>query len=172
MDWVSDLIIILYSSLLSLLSFSESDILISYDTKGVVRMFSNQYGLSWLPVVDCDSLLNQKGDHYYIVGMTHDPNQMRSVCTCTCINVTSLPISSSPSPSTPLPLLLFLSLSLRVILCKGLVYPPVHPRPVMTTIPLTIPLCESNTEKTNIEVSLTAHLDEVVISLSLLRLSV
>ena len=122
-------------------------------------MFSNQYGLSWLPVVDCDSLLNQKGDHYYIVGMTHDPNQMRSVSTCTCIIiVTSFPLSSSPSPSTPLPLPPFLppphslSLSLRVILCKGLVYPPVHPRPVMTTIPLTVPLCEPNTEKTNIEV--------------------
>ena len=132
-------------------------------------MFSNQYGLSWLPVVDCDSLLNQKGDHYYIVGMTHDPNQMRSVSTCTCIIIvtsfllSSLSLPSSPSPSTPLPLLLYLSfpllpspslsLSLRVILCKGLVYPPVHPRPVMTTIPLTIPLCEPNTEKTNIEVS-------------------
>ena len=64
-------------------------------------MFSNQYGLSWLPVVDCDSLLNQKGDHYYIVGMTHDPNQMRSVCTCTCINVTSLPpLILSPSLSS------------------------------------------------------------------------
>ena len=117
MDWVSGLFIILYSSSLSLsLRFSESGIIISYDTKGVVRMFSNQYGLSWLPVVDCDSLLNQKGDHYYIVGMTHDPNQMRSVSTCTCIIiVTFLPPLLSPSLSPalplPLPLLLFLSYS-------------------------------------------------------------
>ena len=64
----------------------------------------------------------------------------------------SFSLYSSSSPTLPLFPSPSLSLSLRVILCKGLVYPPVHPRPVMTTIPLTIPLCEPNTEKTNIEV--------------------
>lgn len=60
-------------------SFSEENLPLSYDTKGVVRMFSEQYGLSWLPIVDCDSLLNQKGDHYFVIGMTHNPNEMRWV---------------------------------------------------------------------------------------------
>ena len=153
----------------SFFRFSECGIPISYDTKGVVRMFSNQYGLSWLPVVDCSSLLNQKGDHYFIVGMTHNPNEMRygyphNILYVECAHTFSLPLP--PLFSLPLSHLLSLlssfpplfslppslSLFIRVILCKGLDYPPVHPRPVMTTIPLTFPLCDPKTEKTNIEV--------------------
>ena len=41
---------------------------------------------------------------------------------------------------------------LRSILCKGLSYPPVHPKPVMSMLSLKLPLCELNTEKAEIEV--------------------
>ena len=41
----------------------------------------------------------------------------------------------------------------RVILCKGLDYPPVYPLPVMTTLPVSLPLCDPQTEKSEIEVS-------------------
>lgn len=41
----------------------------------------------------------------------------------------------------------------RVILCKGMDYPAVLPRPVMSTLPLTVPLCDPQSEKTRIEVS-------------------
>ena len=44
-------------------------------------------------------------------------------------------------------------LFLRVILCKGMDYPPVQPRPIMSTLPLFVPLCEPQTEKSNIEVT-------------------
>lgn len=41
----------------------------------------------------------------------------------------------------------------RGILCKGLEYPPVHPKPVMSSLALKLPLCEMNTEKAELEVS-------------------
>ena len=41
----------------------------------------------------------------------------------------------------------------RVVLCKGMNYPPVHPRPVMSNISLSIPLCDLQTEKSEVEVS-------------------
>lgn len=36
----------------------------------------------------------------------------------------------------------------RCILCKGSHYPPTTPRPIVSEIPLTIPLCEPESEKT------------------------
>jgi chromosome transmission fidelity protein 4 len=41
---------------------------------------------------------------------------------------------------------------IRCILCKGLTYPTTLPRPVATTLPLNIPVCEQSTEKGQLEV--------------------
>ena len=41
----------------------------------------------------------------------------------------------------------------RAILCKGLDYPPVQPKPVMNTLQLHLPLCDANTDKSSLEVS-------------------
>ena len=57
--------------------FSNNGVPVSYDTVGVVRVLSTQYQLSWLPVLDTTKCLSHKGDHYFVVGMTHNPNQMR-----------------------------------------------------------------------------------------------
>ena len=59
----------------------------------------------------------------------------------------------------------------RVILCKGLDYPPTYPRPVMSTLPLQLPLCEPQTEKTELEVWKKACLLCLTFSLPFLPLS-
>ena len=63
-------------------SFSEHCIPVTYDSKGIVRTLSSKFGLSWIPVLDCHKALANKGDHYFVVGMTHNPNYLRY---CTCI---------------------------------------------------------------------------------------
>ena len=40
---------------------------------------------------------------------------------------------------------------IRCILCKGSYYPPTNPRPILHEIPLTIPLCEPDSEKSEKE---------------------
>ena len=114
-------------------SFSEAGLLLSYDTKGVVRSLSTSFQLMWQPILDCAKVLGKsKSDHYFIVGMTHNPAEMRYV------------FSS---------IMVILSLSqCRVILCKGMDYPAVLPRPVMSSLSLQVPLCEPQTEKTDTEV--------------------
>ena len=39
----------------------------------------------------------------------------------------------------------------RCILCKGSYYPPTNPKPIVHEIPLVIPLCEPDTEKSEKE---------------------
>ena len=34
-------------------------------------------GLSWIPVLDTTKQLGNKSDHYFIVGMTHNPEELR-----------------------------------------------------------------------------------------------
>ena len=46
----------------------------------------------------------------------------------------------------------------RAILCKGLDYPPVQPKPVMNTLQFHLPLCDANTDKSSLEVSTIFHL--------------
>ena len=60
--------------------FSEEGCLISYDSKGMVRIHGNSCygGLSWIPVLDTTKQLGNKSDHYFIVGMTHQPDELRS----------------------------------------------------------------------------------------------
>ena len=60
--------------------FSEEGVLISYDSKGIVRILSSRYGgLSWIPVLDTNKQLGNKSDHYFLVGMTHNPDELRYV---------------------------------------------------------------------------------------------
>ena len=58
--------------------FSEDGFLVSYDSKATVRVLSGCYGgLSWIPVLDTSKQLTNKDDHYFIVGMTHNPVEIR-----------------------------------------------------------------------------------------------
>ena len=114
-------------------SFSEAGLLLSYDTKGMVRSLSTSYQLLWQPILDCAKVLGKnKSDHYFIVGMIHNPAEMRYVVLF-------------------IVMLLLLS-HYRVILCKGMDYPAVLPRPVMSSLSLQVPLCEPQTDKTDTEV--------------------
>eukprot|EP00731_Ephydatia_muelleri_P022174 Em0014g765a len=97
------------------IGFSDRGLLISYDSKGMVRALSSKYALTWIPVFNAGKPLGNKADHYFLVGMTHDPDE------------------------------------LRCILCKEHNYPPIHPKPVMSSLPLKIPLCESQLESTELE---------------------
>ena len=65
--------------MIPLCSFSEGGVLFSYDTKGMVRVLAGGCygGLSWIPVLDTTKLLGNKSDHYFIVGMTHNPDELR-----------------------------------------------------------------------------------------------
>ena len=36
-------------------------------------------GLSWIPVLDTTKQLGNKSDHYFIVGMTHNPDELRYI---------------------------------------------------------------------------------------------
>ena len=53
--------------------------MLTYDTKGIVRVLTSHYGLSWQPVADCTKKLGNRGDHYFLVGMTHSPRELRFV---------------------------------------------------------------------------------------------
>jgi hypothetical protein len=60
-------------------------------------------------------------------------------------------------PATHVKANLFSCFVYRGILCKGLEYPPVQPRPVMVSLPLQLPLCEPQLERTEHEVSSPGH---------------
>lgn len=106
--------------------FSEGGRLVTYDTKGMVRLLDSAHygGLSWIPILDTTKQLGNKSDHYFIVGMTHDPEEIRGV------------------------------------LCKGISFPSVHPKPVMTVLPLHLPLCDPLSERTQLEAK---YLQEVLL---------
>ena len=53
--------------------------MLTYDTKGIVRALTSHYGLSWQPIADCTKKLGNRGDHYFLVGMTHSPQELRLV---------------------------------------------------------------------------------------------
>jgi len=62
--------------------FSEDGMLLSYDSRGIVRGLSSCYGRSsWTPLLDTSKQLGSKSDHYFLVGMTHNPNELRWVIT-------------------------------------------------------------------------------------------
>ena len=45
------------------------------------------------------------------------------------------------------------NMDIRCVLCKGSTYPTTLPRPVLTTVPIVMPLCEMGTEKSQLEVN-------------------
>jgi len=64
---------------------------------------------------------------------------------------------------------------MRCILCKGSYYPPTTPRPIITEVNLSAPLCEPESEKTEKERKLweigTNPLDETEAILTLIAVS-
>ncbi len=52
-----------------------------HDSKNIVHIHGNSHygGTSWIPVLDTSSQLGNKSDHYFVVGMTHDPEEIRYV---------------------------------------------------------------------------------------------
>ena len=63
--------------------FSEGGYLVTHDSKGIVRLLDSAHygGLSWIPILDTTKQLGSKADHYFVIGMTHNPDEIRSLST-------------------------------------------------------------------------------------------
>uniref|UniRef100_A0ACD5YJH1 Uncharacterized protein n=1 Tax=Avena sativa TaxID=4498 RepID=A0ACD5YJH1_AVESA len=57
------------SSQLSWFGFSETGLLSSYDSKGVLRLFSSQFGGSWLPVFSSTKARKSEDESHWVVGL-------------------------------------------------------------------------------------------------------
>ncbi|KAL6594289.1 hypothetical protein ACP70R_048482 [Stipagrostis hirtigluma subsp. patula] len=57
------------SSQLSWFGFSESGQLSSYDSKGILRVFSSQFGGSWLPVFSSTKARKSEDESHWVVGL-------------------------------------------------------------------------------------------------------
>ncbi|XP_042489707.1 WD repeat and HMG-box DNA-binding protein 1 [Macadamia integrifolia] len=87
-------------SCLTWLGFSEEGQLSSYDSKGVLRVFTNQYGGSWLPIFS-SSKEKESEKNYWVVGL----NTSKLFCVV-CESPDTFP------PVTPKPVLTLLNLSI------------------------------------------------------------
>ncbi|XP_058115075.1 protein ENHANCER OF LHP1 1 [Magnolia sinica] len=87
-------------SCLTWFGFSEDGQLSSYDSKGVLRVFTNQYGGSWLPVFSASKERKSEDENYWIVGL----NASKLFC-IVCKSPDLYPLV------TPKPVLTLLSLS-------------------------------------------------------------
>lgn len=85
------------------------------DSDGVVRMLNRSLGNTWTPVCNTRETCKSKSDHYWVVGVHENPQQ------------------------------------LRCIPCKGSRYPPTLPRPAVAILPFKLPLCQTGTEKGQME---------------------
>uniref|UniRef100_A0A8D3DKE9 WD repeat and HMG-box DNA-binding protein 1 n=1 Tax=Scophthalmus maximus TaxID=52904 RepID=A0A8D3DKE9_SCOMX len=85
------------------------------DSDGVVRMLNRSLGNTWTPVCHTRETCKSKSDHYWVVGVHENPQQ------------------------------------LRCIPCKGSRYPPTLPRPAVAILPFKLPLCQTSTEKGQME---------------------
>ncbi|XP_054468160.1 WD repeat and HMG-box DNA-binding protein 1 [Anoplopoma fimbria] len=85
------------------------------DSDGVVRMLNRSLGNTWTPVCNTRETCKSKSDHYWVVGIHENPQQ------------------------------------LRCIPCKGSRYPPTLPRPAVAILPFKLPLCQTSTEKGQME---------------------
>ncbi|KAM9766045.1 WD repeat and HMG-box DNA-binding protein 1 isoform 2-T2 [Menidia menidia] len=85
------------------------------DSDGVVRMLNRSLGNTWTPVCNTRETCKSKSDHYWVVGVHENPQQ------------------------------------LRCIPCKGSRYPPTLPRPAVAILPFKLPLCQTTTEKGQME---------------------
>ncbi|KAM6980521.1 WD repeat and HMG-box DNA-binding protein 1 [Aplochiton taeniatus] len=85
------------------------------DSEGVVRFLNRSLGNTWTPVCNTRDSCKGKSDHYWVVGVHENPQQ------------------------------------LRCIPCKGSRYPPTLPRPAVAILPFQLPLCQTTTEKGQME---------------------
>ncbi|XP_041791961.1 WD repeat and HMG-box DNA-binding protein 1 [Chelmon rostratus] len=104
-----------HKSYLSWLGFTAEGTPCYVDSVGVVRMLNRSLGNTWTPVCNTRETCNSKSDHYWVVGVHENPQQ------------------------------------LRCIPCKGSRYPPTLPRPAVAILPFKLPLCQTTTEKGQME---------------------
>ncbi|KAM4630148.1 WD repeat and HMG-box DNA-binding protein 1 [Polymixia lowei] len=100
---------------LSWLGFTAEGTPCYIDSDGVVRMLNRSLGNTWTPVCNTRETCKGKSDHYWVVGVHENPQQ------------------------------------LRCIPCKGSRYPPTLPRPAVAILPFKLPLCQTSTEKGQME---------------------
>ncbi|XP_070686373.1 WD repeat and HMG-box DNA-binding protein 1 [Pempheris klunzingeri] len=104
-----------HKSYLSWLGFTAEGTPCYVDSDGVVRMLNRSLGNTWTPVCHTRETCKSKSDHYWVVGVHENPQQ------------------------------------LRCIPCKGSRYPPTLPRPAVAILPFKLPLCQTTTEKGQME---------------------
>uniref|UniRef100_A0A7N8WLY1 WD repeat and HMG-box DNA-binding protein 1 n=1 Tax=Mastacembelus armatus TaxID=205130 RepID=A0A7N8WLY1_9TELE len=104
-----------HGSYLSWLGFTAEGTPCYVDSDGVVRMLNRSLGSTWTPVCNTRDTCKSKSDHYWVVGVHENPQQ------------------------------------LRCIPCKGSRYPPTLPRPAVAILPFKLPLCQTSTEKGQME---------------------
>ncbi|KAK2919879.1 WD repeat and HMG-box DNA-binding protein 1 [Channa argus] len=102
-------------SYLSWLGFTAEGTPCYVDSDGVVRILNRSLGNTWTPVCNTRETCKSKSDHYWVVGVHENPQQ------------------------------------LRCIPCKGSRYPPTLPRPAVAILPFKLPLCQTTTEKGQME---------------------
>ncbi|KAM9860393.1 WD repeat and HMG-box DNA-binding protein 1 [Aulostomus maculatus] len=102
-------------SYLCWLGFSAEGTPCYVDSEGVVRILNRSLGNTWTPVCNTRETCKSKSDHYWVVGVHENPQQ------------------------------------LRCIPCKGSKYPPTLPRPAVAILPFKLPLCQTSTEKGQME---------------------
>uniref|UniRef100_A0A3Q1EC10 WD repeat and HMG-box DNA-binding protein 1 n=1 Tax=Acanthochromis polyacanthus TaxID=80966 RepID=A0A3Q1EC10_9TELE len=104
-----------HKSHLSWMGFSAEGTPCYVDSDGVVRMLNRSLGNTWTPVCNTRETCKSKSDHYWVVGVHENPQQ------------------------------------LRCIPCKGSRFPPTLPRPAVAILPFRLPLCQTSTEKGQME---------------------
>uniref|UniRef100_A0A3P9KCK3 WD repeat and HMG-box DNA-binding protein 1 n=1 Tax=Oryzias latipes TaxID=8090 RepID=A0A3P9KCK3_ORYLA len=104
-----------HKSYLSWLGFTGEGTPCFVDSEGVVRMLNRALANTWTPVCNTRDTCKSKSDHYWVVGVHENPQQ------------------------------------LRCIPCKGSRYPPTLPRPALAILPFKLPLCQTTTEKGQME---------------------
>ncbi|XP_028999751.1 WD repeat and HMG-box DNA-binding protein 1 isoform X2 [Betta splendens] len=104
-----------HKSYLSWLGFTAEGTPCYVDSEGVVRMLNRSLGNTWTPVCNTRETCKSKSDHYWVVGVHENPQQ------------------------------------LRCIPCKGSRYPPTLPRPAVGILSFKLPLCQTTTEKGQME---------------------
>ncbi|XP_076834925.1 WD repeat and HMG-box DNA-binding protein 1 [Brachyhypopomus gauderio] len=102
-------------SYLAWLGFSSEGTPCAVDSEGVVRMLNRSLGNTWTPVCNVRESCKSRADHYWVVGIHENPQQ------------------------------------LRCIPCKGSRFPPTLPRPALAILPFKLPLCQTSTEKGQME---------------------
>ncbi|KAJ7991022.1 hypothetical protein DPEC_G00292930 [Dallia pectoralis] len=100
---------------LSWLGFTAEGTPCFIDSEGVVRLLNRSLGNTWTPACNTRDHCKGKSDHYWVVGVHENPQQ------------------------------------LRCIPCKGSRYPPTLPRPAVAVLPFKLPLCQTTTEKGQME---------------------